>query len=73
MILYILGVIILCIILFFVYIRLKYKFWALQPVFHFYDLYYWVINVGIIRKELPEKNRYVNLKKITTKTFEGID
>ena len=73
MILYILGVIILCIILFFVYIRLKYKFWALQPVFHFYDLYYWVINVGIIRKELPEKNRYVNLKKITTKTFEDID
>ena len=73
MILYILGVIILCIILFFVYIRLKYKFWALQPVFHFYDLYYWVINVGIIRKELPEKNRYVNLKKITTKTFEEID
>ena len=73
MILYILGFIILCIILFFVYIRLKYKFWALQPVFHFYDLYYWIINVGIIRKELPEKNRYVNLKKITTKTFEGID
>ena len=73
MILYIFGFIILCIILFFVYIRLKYKFWALQPVFHFYDLYYWVINVGIIRKELPEKNRYVNLKKITTKTFEGID
>ena len=73
MILYILGFIILCIILFFVYIRLKYKFWALQPVFHFYDLYYWIINVGIIRKELPEKNRYVNLKKITTKTFEDID
>ena len=73
MILYILGFIILCIILFFVYIRLKYKFWALQPVFHFYDLYYWVINVGIIRKELPEKNRYVNLKKITTKTFKEID
>jgi hypothetical protein len=73
MILYIFGFIILCIILFFVYIRLKYKFWALQPVFHFYDLYYWVINVGIIRKELPEKNRYVNLKKITTKIFEDID
>jgi len=73
MILYIFGFIILCIILFFVYIRLKYKFWALQPVFHFYDLYYWIINVGIIRKELPEKNRYVNLKKITTKTFEDID
>ena len=73
MILYIIIVFIAIITLFFGYVRVKYKFWALQPVFHFYDLYYWVINVGIIRKELPEKNRYVNLKKITTKTFEDID
>ena len=73
MILYILVFMILCIILFFMFVRLKYKFWALQPVFHFYDLYYWVVNVGIIRKELPEKNRYVNLKKIVTKEYEQID
>lgn len=73
MILYILGFIILCIVLFFVYVRLKYKFWALQPVFHFYDVYYWFINVGIIRKELPEKNRYTNTKRIKTKCFEDID
>jgi len=73
MILYILGFFILCIILFFVYIRLKYKFWVLQPVFHFYDIYYWFINVGVIRKELPEKNRYVNLQKITTKQFDQVD
>ena len=69
MILYILGVIILCIILFFTYVRLKFKFWALQPVFHFYDLYYWVVNVGIIMHELPEKNRYTNFRSITTKIF----
>ena len=67
------GFIILCIIVFFMYIRLKYKFWALQPVFHFYDIYYWFINIGIIRKELPEINRYVNLKKIKTTCFENID
>ena len=73
MILYILGFFILCIILFFAYIRLRYKFWAIQPVFHFYDIYYWFINVGIIRQELPEKNRYVNLKQITTKLFENVD
>jgi hypothetical protein len=41
-------------------------------VFHFYDIYYWFINVGIIRKELPEKNRYVNLKQIVTKSPEYI-
>ena len=73
MILYILVFMILCIILFFMFVRLKYKFWALQPVFHYYDIYYWFINVGIIRKELPEKNMYVNLKKIKTKEYEEID
>ena len=73
MILYILLFMILCVILFFMFIRLKYKFWALQPVFHFYDLHYWLINVGIICKELPQKNMYVNLKKIKTKDFEYID
>ena len=72
MILYIIGFFILCIILFFLYIRIKYKFWALQPVFHFYDLYYWFVNVGIIRKELPEKNRYTNFKNIKTYVFEDL-
>ena len=73
MILYLLGFIIIIIVIFFLYVRLKYKFWALQPVFHFYDVYYWFINVGVIRKELPKKNKYVNLKNIVTKEFEKID
>ena len=73
MILYILGVIILCIVLFFLYVRVRYQFWALQPVFHFYDLYYWFVNVGIIRQDLPEKNRYTNFYNIITKPFEAID
>ena len=73
MILYIIAFFILLIILFFIYIRLKYKFWALQPVFHFYDIYYWFINVGIIRQELPDKNKYVNLKQIKVKPFEQIN
>lgn len=73
MILYILGFIILSIMLFFIFVRLKYKFWALQPVFHFYDVYYWFINVGIIRKELPEKNKYVSFKKIKTFEYTKID
>lgn len=73
MLLYILGFFILCIMLFFMYIRIKYRFWALQPVFHFYDIYYWFINIGIIRHELPEKNRYVNLKNIKTINYEAVD
>jgi hypothetical protein len=54
-------------------VRLKYRFWALQPVFHFYDVYYWFINVGVIRKELPEMNKYVSLKKIKTVEYENVD
>jgi hypothetical protein len=65
-----LGLIILFIILFFLYIRVKFKFWALQPVFHFYDLYYWVVNIGIISKELPLKNRYTNFKNIKTISYD---
>ncbi len=73
MLLYIFGFILLCIVLFFLYLRLKFRFWSLQPVFHFYDLYYWVVNVGIIRKELPSKNRYVNINKIKTNCFENLN
>ena len=72
MLLYLIGFIILMIILFFCYIRIKFKFWALQPVFHFYDLYYWFVNVGIICAELPQKNRYTNFKNILTKVFEEV-
>lgn len=66
---YIVALLVLFIILFFLYIRIKFRFWALQPVFHFYDLYYWIVNVGIIRKELPEKNRYTNFKNIKTISY----
>lgn len=73
MLLYIVGFVILLVILFFCYIRIKFKFWSLQPVFHFYDLYYWFVNIGVIMHELPEKNRYTNFKSITTKVFEKVN
>jgi ribosomal protein S18 acetylase RimI-like enzyme len=63
---------ILLLVLFFIYIRIKYKFWSIQPVYHFYDVYYWFKNKGIIRHELPEKNKYVNLKDIKTKNITNL-
>lgn len=54
----------------FMYIRVKYRFWSIQPVFHFYDVYYWFFNKGIIRKEMPEKNRYTNFQNIKTFSFD---
>jgi hypothetical protein len=41
-------------------------------VFHFYDIYYWFKNVGIINKELPKKNKYTNFTNIETNHFEKI-
>ena len=72
MLLYFIGTIVLLIILFFIFIRIKFRFWAVQPVYHFYDVYYWFFNVGIIRHELPEKNRYTNFKEIETITMDKV-
>jgi hypothetical protein len=64
------ALIVLLLIVFFIYIRIKFRFWALQPVFHFYDLYYWIANIGIIQEELPSKNRYTNFKNIKTISYD---
>jgi len=40
------------------YVKIKYKFWSSQPVFHFYDLKYHMFPPGIIHPELPEKNKF---------------
>lgn len=62
------------------YIKLNFPFWSRQPVFHFYNLYYWAKPNQIIEKELPEKGRffdndivfdeYKNLSDETKKQFE---
>ena len=48
------------------YIRVKFGFWALQPVFHVYNLTYLIWPPGIINHGLPEKNKYTNFKNIET-------
>lgn len=60
---------ILTILLFFIYayIRYKYGFWIIQPVFHFYDVSYYVKPPGIIESSLPQKNKYTNFTNIETK------
>jgi hypothetical protein len=63
---------IILIIFFFIYIRLKYKFWSIQPVFHFYDFHYWIKNVGIISNELPKKNKFTNFQNIKTHTSNSL-
>ena len=50
------------------YIKIKYKFWYLQPVYHVYDIFNWVTPSGIIDPEIPKFNKYTNL--INIKTYE---
>jgi hypothetical protein len=50
----------------FIYIRIKFQFWALQPVFHLYDLHHWLNPNRIIVETIPKINKYVNLVNIQT-------
>lgn len=51
------------------YVKITYKFWAYQPVFHYYNLFYWIYPIGIVNKDLPESNKYCNFINITNKSF----
>jgi hypothetical protein len=72
MILYILLIFSLIIIFIMGYIRVKFGFWALQPVFHVYNLTYMIWPPGIINLDLPEKNKYTNFKNIETIVYSEL-
>jgi hypothetical protein len=72
MILYVLLIFSLIIIFIMGYIRVKFGFWALQPVFHVYNLTYLIWPPGIINQDLPEKNKYTNFKNIETIIYSEI-
>jgi len=66
---YILFFSVFAIIFGFTYIRLKFGFWAIQPVFHIYDIKYMINPPGIIDDYLPDKNKYTNFKNIDTSLY----
>jgi hypothetical protein len=47
---------------------LKYPFWHKQPVFHYHNLWYWLVPPGIIQHEKPPKDKFYD-HKIISKTF----
>jgi hypothetical protein len=63
---YILFFGILIIFIIYIYIRLRFGFWAIQPVYHIYDICYMFKAPGIICDYPPEKNKYTNFKNIET-------
>lgn len=62
----------LIVIIIYAYIRLKFGFWAIQPVFHVYDISYMFKPPGIIDDSLPLKNKYTNFKDIETLLYSEI-
>ena len=53
-------------ILYFMYFKIKYRFWSRQPVFHMHNLFYWCFPVGIIQKKPPKLKKFFDTK-ITSK------
>lgn len=55
-------------ILIFIYIIFRYMFgfWIRQPVFHSYDVSYYLYPNKIIQPELPAKNKFTNFRDIQT-------
>ena len=63
---YIIYLIIIIYIVFCIWIKINSKFWSIQPVFHIYNLKYWIYYSGIINKSLPKINKYIDLLNIKT-------
>lgn len=63
---YIIYLIIIIYIIFCIWIKVNSKFWSMQPVFHIYDLKYWIYYSGIINKDLPKINKYIDFLNIKT-------
>lgn len=59
-------------IVFAAYLRIKLRFWSLQPVFHIYNILYWIKPPGLIQPEPPEMNKYVNLLNIKMMNVSNI-
>ena len=63
---YIFYLLISLVIVLYIWIKLRFQFWSRQPVFHIYNIYYWLFYQGIIQKELPEKNKFYAYNYKTT-------
>ena len=58
-------------IVYYLYLKWSHPFWFIQPVFHYYDIFFWGRQKEI-RRELPLKNKFFNPQIVFQKT-EKID
>ena len=69
---YILFFGVLMILIIHAYIKLKFGFWSIQPVFHIYDISYMIKPPGVIVDSLPKMNKYTNFNKIETISYSEL-
>jgi hypothetical protein len=55
---YVIPAIVLTLVIAWIVVKVRHRFWSTQPVFHVYDLKYYLSPPGIIRTAVPEKTRY---------------
>ena len=73
MLLYFFVLVLTLLFIVYIYLKVTFGFWFYQPVFHIYDFYYYFFDVGIIRKRLPEKNRFTNFINIESYPLEKLN
>ena len=56
----------------YLYIKAKFGFWMIQPVFHVYDIGYMISAPGIINHGLPSPNKYTNFKNVDTIVYADL-
>ena len=66
---YILSFIATIYLLFYIYFRMRFRFWSIQPVFHFHNLWYWLFPPGIIQHTAFKPNKHVNHYNIIVQKF----
>ena len=54
------------------YYKIKYRFWSIQPVFHYHNLFYWMFPPGIINQKKPTINKFYD-RDITTIKYKELD
>jgi hypothetical protein len=60
-------------LLLFLFVKIRFKFWSIQPVFHIYKFWYFFLNPNIIDLNKPIINKYVNLKNTLFINFNELD
>ncbi len=69
---YVLLIMICIPVLLFIWFKIRNPFWSKQPVFNYYNIYYWIYPNRIINDYLPEINKYYNVKNIVSKNYRDV-